>query len=251
MAEGSLLSLRQADRLRRLRVVGSVYVFDFKSDTTVPWMIGVANAAIALYIVHLDPRLNDYEISRHLLHSGIAFHTVLPLRTILKPPCVPDLGTTFRSTRSVGYIFTVQDFDVYVHRRDALLRSPQGRAALLKGGIVWRLAVETIGIVECLEGPSIETIVHRRGLVLPTADPNIELCDDDLSIDELDLICGVYECFTGKFLSFSAFLLFMEFFLEVPNQTSLKSWFPLTLPGQRLRLSISGQTVTMPSLNVE
>lgn len=208
LAEGSLRSLRQADRLRRLRVVRSVYVFDFKSDATVPWMIGVANAAIAFYIVRLDPRLN--EISRHLLHNGIAFHTVLSLRTIPKPPRIPDLGTTFHSIRSAGYVFTVQDFDAYVHRRDALLRSPRGRAALLKGGIVWRLAVEAIGIDECLEGPSIEMIVHRRGLVLPTADPNIELCDD-LSIDEPDLIYGVYECFTGKFLSFSAFLLFMEF----------------------------------------
>jgi hypothetical protein len=201
LAEGSLRPLRQADRLRRLRVVGNVYVFDFKCDATLPWMIGVASAAIALYIVRLDPRLNDYEISRHLLHRGIAFHTLLPLRTIPKSP-IPDLGTNFHSIRSAGYVFTTRDFDAYINRRDALLRSPRGRAALLKGGIVWRLAVETIGVDECLEGPSIETIVHRRGLLLSTADPKVELCDDDLSIAEVDLICGVYECMTGKLLSF-------------------------------------------------
>jgi hypothetical protein len=150
------------ERLRQLRAVGSLYVFDFKTDATLPWMIGVATAAIALYIVRLDSRLNDYEISRHLLHRGIAFHTVLPLRKVSKSSIPRPI---FSSIRSPGYFFTIEDFNVYIHRRDSLLRSPRGRAALLKGGIVWRLTVETIGIDECLEGPSIETIVHRRGLV--------------------------------------------------------------------------------------
>ena len=224
LAEGSLRPLRNAERLRQLRVVGSLYVFNFKSDATLPWMIGVASAAIALYIVRLDPEFNDYEISRHLLHCGIAFHTLLPLRKVPKSP-IPD--TYFISFRSAGYVFTIKDFNDYIHRRDSLLRSPRGRAALLKGGIVWRLAVETIGVDECLEGPSIETNVHRRGLVHPTADSNIDLCDDDLSPAELDLICGVYECSTGRLLSLNAFSLFFEFFLGIPNQTSLKSWFPL------------------------
>ena len=191
-------SLRNVERLRQLRAVGNLYVFDFKTDATLPWMIGVATAAIALYIVRLDSRFNDYEISRHLLHRGIAFHTVLPLRKVPKSSIPPPI---FSSIRSAGYIFTIEDFNVYIHRRDSLLRSPRGRTALLKGGIVWRLAVETIGVDECLEGPSIETIVHRRGLVHPTADPSVDLCDDDLSTDELDLICGGYECLTGKLLS--------------------------------------------------
>ena len=192
-------SLRNVDRLRQLRAVGSLYVFNFKTDATLPWMIGVATAAIALYIVRLDSRFNDHEISRHLLHRGIAFHTVLPLRKVPKSSIPRPI---FSSIRSPGYVFTIEDFNAYIHRRDSLLRSPRGRAALLKGGIVWRLAVETIGVDECLEGPSVETIVHRRGLVHPTADPSVDLCDDDLSTDELDLICGVYECLTGKLLSF-------------------------------------------------
>jgi hypothetical protein len=195
-------SLRNAERLRQLRAVGSLYVFDFKTNATLPWRIGVATAAIALYIVRLDSRFNDYEISRHLLHRGIAFHTVLPLRNVPKSSIPHPI---FPSIRSSGYVFTIEDFNVYIHRRDSLLRSPRGRAALLKGGIVWRLAVETISVDDCLEGPSIETSVHRRGLVHPTADPSVDLCDDDLSTDELDLICGVYECFTRKLLSFLIF----------------------------------------------
>ena len=121
LAEGSLRPLRNAERLRQLRVVGSLYIFNFKSDATLPWMIGVASAAIALYIVRLDPEFNDYEISRHLLHRGIAFHTLLPLRKVPKSP-IPD--TYFISFRSAGYIFTINDFNDYIHRRDSLLRSP-------------------------------------------------------------------------------------------------------------------------------
>ena len=209
LAEGSLRPLRNAEHLRQLRVVGSLYLFNFKSDATLPWMIGVSSAAIALYIVRLDPEFNDYEISRHLLHRGIAFHTLLPLRKVPKSP-IPD--TYCISFRSAGYIFTTNDFHDYIHRRDSLLRSPRGRAALLKGGIVWCLAVETIGVDKCLEGPSIETYVHRQGLVYPTADSNIDLCDDDLTPAELDLICGVYECSTGRLLSLNAFPLFIEYF---------------------------------------
>ena len=72
--------------------------------------------------------------------------------------------------------------------------------------------METIGVDECLEGPSIEMYVHRRGLVYPTADSNTNLCDDDLTPAELDLICGVYECSTGRLLSLNAFPLFIEYF---------------------------------------
>ncbi len=202
LAEENPSTLQNFDRLQKLSRVGNLYVFDFKSEATLPWMIGVTSAAVALYIVRLDPRYNDYEVSRCLLHRGVAFHTVLPLRRIPKSP-FPD--TIPSSTRSPGYQFTVDDFNAYVHRRDSLLRTPRGRAALLKGGIVWRLAEEVIGIDECLEGPSVETLVHRRGHVYPTADPSFDLCDDDLSTVELDIICGVYTCFTGK-LPFLTFL---------------------------------------------
>jgi hypothetical protein len=177
------------DRLRKLTLVGNLYVFNFESEATLPWMIGMTSAAVALYIVRLDPRYNDYEIARCLLHRGVAFHTVRPLRSILKSP-IPH--TVPSSTRSPGYVFTIEDFNAYVYRRDSLLRTPRGRAALLKGGIVWRLAVEVIGVDECLEGPSVETLVHRRGHVFPTDNPAIDLCDDDLSASELDIICGIY-----------------------------------------------------------
>jgi len=207
LAEGSLEPLRDAEHLQQLSLVGSLYIFNFKTNATLPWMIGVSSAAIALYIVCLDFWFNDYEISQHLLHCGIAFRTILPLEKIPKSP-IPDVH--FPSIHSAGHIFTLDDFNAYKHHWDSLLRSPRGRAALLKGGIVWWLAMETVGVNECLEGPSIEAIVHRQGLVHPTADPTVVICDDDLSIAELDLICGVYECFTGKLLSFNGFPLLLK-----------------------------------------
>ena len=69
--------------------------------------------------------------------------------------------------------------------------------------------MEVIGVEECLEGPSLETLVHRRGLVHPTSDASFDLCDDDLTVVELDIICGVYICFTGElpFLNLSSHLI--------------------------------------------
>jgi len=248
LAEGSLEPLRDAERLRQLSLVGSLYVFNFKTDATLPWMIGVSSAAIALYIVRLDPRLNDYEISRHLLRCGIAFHTVLPLVKIPKSR-IPHVD--FSSIRSAGHIFTLDDFNAYVIYRDSLLRSPRGRAALLKGGIVWRLAMETVSVNECLEGPSFEALVHRRGLVHPTANPTVDLCDDDLSIAELDLICGVYECFTGKVTVFQWLSIVVKKFQVILVKQASNHGFHFTILGQQLHLSISGRTVAVLSLNVE
>ncbi|KAF8961303.1 hypothetical protein BDZ97DRAFT_1592947, partial [Flammula alnicola] len=105
-------------------------------------------------------------------------------------------------------LFILKDYEAYVVRRDAFLCSARGRAALLKGGIVWRLAVEALGFDVVFDGPSNEAQVHGRGFRF--GDDGTSFCDDDLSEDELDLISGIYHCHTG-----------------VKKQIAKKSWFPL------------------------
>jgi hypothetical protein len=101
----------------------------------------------------------------------------------------------------------------------------------LKGGIVWRLAVETLNLEKCLEGPSVEVVVHRRGKIYPTDHPSLDFCDDDLSTDELDDICGINYVLTGKpsssLLVFNPSNRLLLFYPGKGSQYSLKSWFPL------------------------
>jgi hypothetical protein len=66
------------------------------------------------------------------------------------------------------------------------------------GGIIWRLAFETLGSSAeeiMLAGPSEECLDCTRKWYMGEQ----EWCDDALTDAELDLICGVYKVGTGKY----------------------------------------------------
>jgi hypothetical protein len=86
------------------------------------------------------------------------------------------------------------DYRAYEERRDLFFKQPHARAALLKGGIIWRLAMESIGPDVAIMGPS-DRAHHFGDIVGPDGH---QITDDDLTDDELNLICGVYEVPTGK-----------------------------------------------------
>ena len=117
-------------------------MFEFGEQAARPWLLAVEKAAVALYIVRMDSAWTGYEIARSLVHRGIAFHTIRAHACIPSTPIPHAEPTTIRPP---GYRFTVDDYRTYSRRREALLLgTPRGRAALLKVGIVWRLAVETL-----------------------------------------------------------------------------------------------------------
>ena len=77
-----------------------------------------------------------------------------------------------------------------------MLTSLQGHAALLQGGIVARIAREHIAVDSVLLGPSSSMIVHRLGMHI-TDMSGLEFWDDNLTENEIGIICGVHRCFTG------------------------------------------------------
>ncbi|KAI0083226.1 hypothetical protein BDY19DRAFT_871073, partial [Irpex rosettiformis] len=88
---------------------------------------------------------------------------------------------------------TPGDYLAYVDRRDRVIQGDHGRAAFLAGGIVWRLAVESMpDYFSVLDGPGqFPTIadyvfVNGRGYV-----------DDTLNDHELAVICGTYRLLPG------------------------------------------------------
>ena len=82
---------------------------------------------------------------------------------------------------------------MYEERRNSLLRQPRGRAALMKGGIVWRLALEVLDE---------EAVSLVRGYPEECRfSVNIgDSCfvDDELTESELDVIVGVNHVATSK-----------------------------------------------------
>ncbi|KAK6988358.1 hypothetical protein R3P38DRAFT_3332056 [Favolaschia claudopus] len=135
-------------------------------------------------------------IIRNLVKLGAAFNPGW-LRPVdyapLVPPTQPTLGR-----RHAGYIPTLVDFGVYVERRNSFLRSPRGRVALFYGGIVGRLARLVLSDFEDLAcyDPSEENL--RSGTrVEGSRGGEIVLWHEQLTENEIDIICGVYTVETG------------------------------------------------------
>ncbi|KAF9007627.1 hypothetical protein BDQ17DRAFT_1237808 [Cyathus striatus] len=135
-----------------------------------------------------------YQVAREFLARGIPFHTFnvscTPTHVQLDTIAVADF-------RLSGYRFSLNDYTSYLQRCAAFLSSPRGRAALLMGGIVGHLAHEHVSLDGVLQGPS-SAVTNQRIGVKYVNRSGLEFCDDVLTEDEMDIICGVYRCYTGK-----------------------------------------------------
>ncbi|PPQ84886.1 hypothetical protein CVT26_008733 [Gymnopilus dilepis] len=193
-----------------LRIIDdNLFLFYFGDKSTVSWVLGVESPADALLICRLDQRLNDYEVGRTLLQRGIPFHTFVAARVVTHIP----RGPIFRrppQKRRKGYEWSREDYDAYVLQRDTLLQIPRvARAALLSGGILWRLATQALTFDTVLQGPTANSTSHRHGYVQVIKGNDMELRDDGLTDEEIEILIGLYFCETGS-----------------GNQTSQASWWP-------------------------
>ena len=163
-------------------------------------------------------------LSMQLVNVGITFHTlqrlsILPTVALSSPP-------TLIPVRVHDYVFTVDDHSAYVERRAHILSSPRGQAALLVGGLVWRLALEHLGMESVSFGPSSAVVQHGLGYLFKVPDGQIYI-DDGLTQNELEVICGLYRCYTGMIVLFSFILSHLMKNLGQGKQEALLSWWPL------------------------
>src|ERR1700678_4016223 len=89
-----------------------------------------------------------------------------------------------RTYRLDTHNFTKNDFDAAMLTCQSVLKSLQGRAALLRGGIVGRISKEYLSKDGVLDGPSIEVTVHRVGYIGPSATSDHRFYDDELTDNE-------------------------------------------------------------------
>jgi hypothetical protein len=181
------------------RPSNDLFVFYSPRSTVCQWVLGVHSPVAALYVcryILTNPVAHTLlTVSHRLVERGIPFRTLLPLE------CSPrhvSISKAFAPTshRLALHTFTVADFETSMLQCQTVLSSPQGVAALLRGGIVARIAKEFISNDRVYEGPSIEVTAHRMGYLVPS-DNSIRLCDDDLTEHEVAIICGTYSLYTG------------------------------------------------------
>ncbi|KAG2002994.1 hypothetical protein CC2G_003629 [Coprinopsis cinerea AmutBmut pab1-1] len=186
------------------------YWFNFASSTK-PWKLAVLNALDALFVCRLPPEFKEDEIVLTLVQKGISFRLFFP-RSHLQARRYRTPSYSPLPIRPLKHKFTKIDYDSYVNTRTRILSQPHMRAALRRGGIIWRLAIATLGM-----GDVEKTAVGCSGL-LTTRLENCEgeYVDDGLTARELDLICGAYTCID-----------------EDTGSVAIKSWWPLARAYER------------------
>ncbi|KAG1769976.1 hypothetical protein EV702DRAFT_1202643 [Suillus placidus] len=169
------------------------------SFSLVPWKLAVSDAITAVMCLRRDWGSDILTIARNLLEKGIAIKTLLPMS--VSPRARRPL--TELHTYSLGHVYppnnnklprfrpVYADYIVYEQHHHEFMNQPRARAALLHGGLVWRLALHSLGfdvLPSVLDGISREAVPF--GLML---DVNSQTYfDDELSEEEVDFMCGTY-----------------------------------------------------------
>nr|VWP02666.1 Candidapepsin-5 (EC (ACP 5) (Aspartate protease 5) (Secreted aspartic protease 5) [Ganoderma boninense] len=130
-----------------------------------------------------------------IIDVGVAFHTLAfsenaTYQNIPSPDPRPELRLTIRP---LNYVFTAVDFEAYEFSRSYIFRDPRiARAALLAGGILWRLAIEEVVPDLVLDGPDPLSTQLGIGFRLRDEKDGYVYMDDQLTAVEVGSIVGMY-----------------------------------------------------------
>lgn len=159
------------------------------------WTLVVPHATTVVQVVRNNwgPSLED--LIGEFVSLGIPFFT---LALSPNPPHkLPRPETVFENlSRPSSFQPNAYTYKTYELQRDDFLKHPHARAALLRGGILWRLCKasfeERLGLVN---GPSSDVRLFGEAKRFPSSTTDgvtWTAWDDILTDDEVDLICGVY-----------------------------------------------------------
>ena len=181
-----------------MRPQEDLFVFHHLLTPNAAWLLGVRSAEAALYVVRyivFNTNHNSLTIAHRLLKYGIPFHTLLyrPSRPIPRP--VP-VQYRFRFS---NHVFNIVDFNSALLACKSLLQGRAGRAALMRGGIIGRIAREFVSYDAVYEGPSGDAIRGQVGLAIEAEAEGYQYWDDVLTENDITIICGSYAIPTGMY----------------------------------------------------
>jgi hypothetical protein len=166
--------------------VTQVYLFGNPSKRG--WYLGTSSSVVALHICRLDNNMDPNDMARDLLGRGFRFFTFSPVSSIPKHEPFPN--NNLKRYRPDGHQWTEADYESWVGAVKTFLRSNRGRAAYMRGGIVWRIAMEFSLPDDVLFGPS-HKAKQGLGVIRQDSSKNY-FVDDSLSAEEIDFLCGVH-----------------------------------------------------------
>ncbi|PPR00153.1 hypothetical protein CVT24_005054 [Panaeolus cyanescens] len=209
----SLVGNKRLAMIRKLRDTdtGNVYyMFDGEDEGTCRWRLAVRTATHALLVCRLPEDMSITEVATYLVEHGIAMQT-LQKSTTLKRVTSQPRSKRLLPYRTKDHIFTDNDYLTYVTGvENALAEKRLARAALMRGGFVWRIAKTMVSTDWVIDGPCGLSDNGEEMQVVKDEKTGEVYVDDGLSQLEEDLLCGLMECFTGN-----------------GQQTSRRSYYPL------------------------
>ncbi len=131
-----------------------------------------------------------------LLDRGVAFHTSLLSH---RQKCLATLPSSYRASLGycpANYCPDFIDYLAYENHHDSFLHSQHGHTALMVGGILGCLAKDIVEYWQVYYGPSDE--VFASGICLQSDRGDYSYWDNDLTTEEVDLLCGIYQVDTGQ-----------------------------------------------------
>jgi hypothetical protein len=134
------------------------FIVDSGSRSTTKWKILFTSAADALFFGRIEGIQDELDVVQKLLERGVEFHIVVLCNSVPRPlQDPPKLEIPYRLP---GYVFTKRDYDAYLSQCAVILNGPGGRAALMRGGIIWRIAKQMTSFEVVLIGPSSHSLIH-------------------------------------------------------------------------------------------
>lgn len=182
----------------------TIHIFNRCDNSQPRWQLATNDPVAVIQCFRENMGSSIRDAARYLLSYGIAFQTFVCRTDISRQSPPATYPSHSLGWRPPDYKPSTREYCNYEDLRDNLLRRPYGRAALLQGGIVWRLALHALQFptdAELLvtQGPSEDALAMGTAELL-NGDV-LELFDDGLGDEEIDLICGVYKWSTGMYLT--------------------------------------------------
>lgn len=183
-----------------------IYVVDDTSGQTEPWTMAVDRASTALWILRGEdnPCKTTRALAMWLMTKGAPFSIFWKGTQPTNRQPLQQLAPSRRlGVREQGYKPDIRDYKAYINAKRHLLLSPRVRsAALRKGGILWRLALDAFDEAEARR--------LAATLSYEADDKPLEQCrllriggdeflyDDELTDEEHDVLIGLYKVKSGK-----------------------------------------------------
>ncbi|KAJ3883958.1 hypothetical protein GG344DRAFT_16757, partial [Lentinula edodes] len=141
------------------------------------------------------PKTTD--IVQRLIQEGFSFNTLSPYLPPTNQVPPPQRRSVVLGRRPSNFNPGLAEYLAYEYRRNSFLRSTRGRAAILAGGIIARLARRIVDENDVFDGPTDKALHGQQALCVWDRTQHAAFWDDNLSEDEVDLISGSYEVATG------------------------------------------------------